>query len=445
VCRLLIDAPEVVEVWQRGRLHALPLAEAASVVSVVRALLHSHAKRFKAARGAPDAAAGRAVEPLAPTLPCSVVVWLQRRGRLANPHDDTNTLGASDDHAAAAAFLRERASRSRHTWRAYTAELQRMVNWCVARGCGPLSDLTRQDLLAYRQWVTQPLDGGAPGTVAGERGATAALSTRSQARALAVVASLYRYWHDTGYLLGNPAAGLGGGSRSRAGFTPQRFVPEPLMTRCDACVARSLVGLAPLPEAVSVWRRAAIWTLFRYAGVRLAELAWQPGIGLPRLDIDERKNLTLHVIGKGSKARSIPLPQRCAEVLRQYRVARGLPARPTALEHLPLIHGQKASALGARGLYDEVKVVLLATAAGIESEDLAGAQLLRAVSPHWLRHAYARTLVVDQGVPLPAAQALLGHASVQTTAEYAKTDLSKLREFVERGFSDGAAQAGSTR
>ena len=56
---------------------------------------------------------------------------------------------------------------------------------------------------------------------------------------------------------------------------------------------------------------------------------------------------------------------------------------------------------------------------GIESNDLAGAQLLRAVSPHWLRHAYARTLVVDQGVLLAAAQALFGHASVQTTTEYA--------------------------
>jgi site-specific recombinase XerD len=56
-----------------------------------------------------------------------------------------------------------------------------------------------------------------------------------------------------------------------------------------------------------------------------------------------------------------------------------------------------------------------------------------------VRHAYARTLVVDQGAPLPAAQALLGHASVQTTAEYAKTDLSTLRAFVEKGFADKAA------
>src|SRR5262249_37150825 len=150
-------------------------------------------------------------------------------------------------------------------------------------------------------------------------------------------------------------------------------------------------------------------------------------------ELDERGDWTLQVLGKGEKERAIPLPRVCAEVLRSYRLARGLPALPNMLERVPLIHGEKASSLGARGLYDEVKAVLVAVADEVEPTDSAGALLLRAVSPHWLRHAYARTLVVDRQVPLPAAQALLGHASVQTTAEYAKTDLSKLREFVERG------------
>ena len=83
--------------------------------------------------------------------------------------------------------------------------------------------------------------------------------------------------------------------------------------------------------------------------------------------------------------------------------------------------------------------MLNAVADDIEARDADGALQLRGVSPHWLRHAYARTLVVDRQVPLPAAQALLRHASVQTTAEYAKTDLSKLREFVERSFATNAA------
>nr|WP_319000536.1 tyrosine-type recombinase/integrase [Burkholderia metallica] len=73
-------------------------------------------------------------------------------------------------------------------------------------------------------------------------------------------------------------------------------------------------------------------------------------------------------------------------------------------------------------------------AARLDLTDPASADMLRRASPHWLRHAYARTLVVDRQIPLPAAQALLGHASIQTTAGYAKTDLSQLRTFVDRAF-----------
>ena len=190
------------------------------------------------------------------------------------------------------------------------------------------------------------------------------------------------------------------------------------------------------PALLTRWRRSTIWTVYRCAGVRLSELEWRPGIGLPRLEVDARGDWTLQVLGKGEKERAIPLPRSCADLLRGYRLARGLAPLPNALERLPLIHGEKASSLGPRGLYDEVKAVLVGVAEEIEATDPAGAMLLRAVSPHWLRHAYARTLVVDKRVPLPAAQALLGHASVQTTAEYAKTDLSKLREFVEQGFGN---------
>ncbi len=75
-------------------------------------------------------------------------------------------------------------------------------------------------------------------------------------------------------------------------------------------------------------------------------------------------------------------------------------------------------------------------AAGLPDHEAAQAMLLRAASPHWLRHAYARTLVVDHQVSLPAAQALPGHASVQTTAAYARTDLSQLRDFVAATFTD---------
>lgn len=120
--------------------------------------------------------------------------------------------------------------------------------------------------------------------------------------------------------------------------------------------------------------------------------------------------------------------------LRAYRLARGLPSDPSTFERLPVIHSEKRDALGASGLYDEVKAVFHAAEAHVAAEDAVTLATLRAASTHWLRHGYARTLVVDHAVPLPVAQTLLGHASVQTTAAYAKTDLAQARGFVEGSF-----------
>jgi site-specific recombinase XerD len=245
------------------------------------------------------------------------------------------------------------------------------------------------------------------------------------------VSSLFRYWLRTGYVIANPAAGLSGGAATRDSWTPSRIMPASVLALCDAAVS----GTAPDTMSALVWaRRGAIWSLYRYAGVRLAELVWAEVDGLPRLEVDPQAQWTLHVLGKGSKRRSVPLPSICVPVLRAYRLARALPERPSPFERVPLIHSEKRDALGHSGLYDEVKAVLLAAEAQVPSGDLATLTLLRAASTHWLRHGYARALVVDHAVPLPVAQTLLGHASVQTTAAYAKTDLSQTRTFVEGSF-----------
>ncbi len=143
--------------------------------------------------------------------------------------------------------------------------------------------------------------------------------------------------------------------------------------------------------------------------MRLVELVWRPLAGLPRLEVDPHGDWTLHVIGKRDKERAIPLPKSSAGVLRAYRAARGLAELPSLFERVALIHGEKGGGLGERGLYDEVKAVLHVVASEIEARDAEGAQRLRSASPHWLRHAYARTLMVDRQVPLPEAQALLGY------------------------------------
>uniref|UniRef100_UPI003F495C38 tyrosine-type recombinase/integrase n=1 Tax=Cupriavidus necator TaxID=106590 RepID=UPI003F495C38 len=432
VLKLLLAHDGAIEYWERGRLRTVPANEAPSPATVLTRLLHTHRRRFRstassgkeaAVPAAAQATGLVAANPWLATHGHADHAWLARAGRFAQPHAATNTLGAADDVQALALFLRDRTGRSPHTLRAYGAELRRLMRWCGARQLGPLSDLTRQQLLAYRDALQH-----------GERGAedvSQPLSEATRTRALAVVASLYRYWYDTGYLHANPAAGLSAGSRARAGFAPTRLIPPALLGACDAWLDAS-----GCDDSLPALRRSAIWALYRYAGVRLAELAWSAETALPRLEAEAPGRWTLYVCGKGRKARAIPLPTPCVAVLRAYRRARGLPADPPVHEALPVIHGNKGEALQQAGLYREVKAIFAAVADGLQAREPGQALLLRAASPHWLRHAYARTLVVDHQVPLPAAQALLGHASVQTTAAYAKTDLTQLRAFVDATFTD---------
>ncbi len=427
VMRLLLDQPIATEYWDRGRARVVPSAEAPLHDTVVERVLRAHARRFKRDTGnvSISMTGERKQEPsLVAGLPGAVLQWGARAGRYANPGSATNTLGVDDDAQAIALFLRDRGSRSVHTTRAYVTEIRRLAVWCIAHELGPLSDLTRHDLLSYRRALHHPARD--VNDVAARR-----LSTSSQARALAVIASLFRYWTETGYLTANPAAGLVRGQRRHAGFAPTRMLTAAQLAACDAQVIDGIADGDP----VVVARRRTIWTLYRYAGVRLVELVWTDELTLPVVEANADGCWTLHVCGKGRKSRAIPLPQVCVAVLQAYRQLRGLPAQPESGERVALIHGLKGGSLQSSGLYDEVKAIFQAAAETLEPTDPNGAATLHRASPHWLRHAYARTLVVDRQVPLPVAQALLGHASIQTTAGYAKTDLSQLRALVDRAFS----------
>ncbi|MFP4889693.1 tyrosine-type recombinase/integrase [Paraburkholderia sp. EG304] len=429
VFALLLEHDTAIEYWERGRLKVVTEAAAPSATVVLERILRQHRRRFRpsAADAAPDGARLPAViTPDAALLPGGVdATWLARAGRFANPVALTNTLGVADDAQAVRLFLRERASHSPHTLRAYVTELRRLAAWCTCERLGPFSDLTRQDLMGYRDAVQAP-QADATGNV--RRAAPATVS-----RALAAVSSLFAWWHRTGYLTVNPAEGLAAGRRARMTWTPVRFLPAAALAHCDAVAG----GDAPTDIPSAVWaRRRAIWTLYRFAGVRLSELEWHEDLALPHIEVDEARQWTLHVLGKGHRPRAIPLPAACLPALRAYRSAVGLPADPATNERLPLIHSERGRALGVSGLYDEVRAVFALAATRVPLEDSAMRAALERASTHWLRHGYARTLVVDHRVPLPVAQALLGHASVQTTAAYARTDISQLRAFVEGSFED---------
>ena len=431
VFQLLLDHDAVVQWWAQGRMHTAPAAEAPTPEAILTRLLQAHRRRFKVGVlattvGGQVDEAGRWLALIEARRTDALVGWLARSGRFVNKDAASNTLDAVDDAQALILFLREKANGSRHTLRAYATDLRKLIHWARDRDIGPLSDLTRNDLLAYREILAMPR------AATGENGERKIRrsSDSTQARALAVMASLYQYWHDTGYLVANPASGLVATGARRNTFSPSRFLPPSVLAACDQWLADT----AGEEDDIALLRRRAIWTVYRYSGVRLAELAWDALRNLPRIEVEDNGGWTLYVHGKGDKTRAVPLPLVAVAPMRAYRVARGLPPDPASYEVLPLIHGFKGGALQAGGLYDEIKRLFKSIAEPLQATDPGRTALLEAASPHWLRHAYAKALVVDHRVPLTVAQSLLGHASIQTTSAYAKTDLTQLREFVDLSF-----------
>lgn len=144
-------------------------------------------------------------------------------------------------------------------------------------------------------------------------------------------------------------------------------------------------------------------------GLRLGE-----GLQLQIGDIDASRG-RLHVrSGKGDKDRSVTLPHKTLQVLRQFWTTH---RHPRLLFPNPLggpQRVQKATAPMDRG--------------GVQAAIKAAAgdcRIRRRISVHSLRHSYA-THLLEQGVDLRSIQVLLGHSSPQTTARYTHlTDVSR--------------------
>jgi integrase/recombinase XerC len=227
--------------------------------------------------------------------------------------------------------------------------------------------------------------------------------------------------------------GAGDGHSATHAFAPQRFIAPEVLAACDAWVrikhAAAMRGKTPPGRAGARSGRCTGMPVCG-GGTGLVDRPW-----LAACRNGQQRAVDALRVWQGAKAARHSVALRLHRALRAYRHARGLPPEPAAHEQVPLIHGFKGGSLQETGLYREVKAIFDAVAMRLDATDPARALLLRTASPHWLRHAYAKTLVVAHKMPLPVAQALLGHASVQTTAAYAKTDLSQLREFDEVSFT----------
>lgn len=147
--------------------------------------------------------------------------------------------------------------------------------------------------------------------------------------------------------------------------------------------------------------RACLTTIYA-CGLRLLE-----GAHLKPSQIDGMR-MSLHVHGKGSHDRYVPIPDATVSMLREFwrthRSTEWLFPAPTrrGLEHA-LVHG--GGPVERSSLQSAFKRALRSS--GVK----------KAAHVHTLRHSYATHLLED-GVNLRIIQAALGHASPRTTAVY---------------------------
>jgi len=189
----------------------------------------------------------------------------------------------------------------------------------------------------------------------------------------------------------------------------------------------------PLPKALSVdqavklaehhnndgdpWleaRDVALVELLYSSGLRVAELVGldvQPSASA-RGWIDAAEAMA-HVLGKGSKRRSVPVGAQALQALQQWLAVRdqGVPASAAAPEALFI--GRNGTRLSAQSVWQRLR------RRGLQ------AGLAVPVHPHMLRHSFASHLLQSSG-DLRAVQELLGHANISTTQVYTRLDFQHL-------------------
>ena len=270
--------------------------------------------------------------------------------------------------------LRNERRLSPHTASAYARDLESLLAYCESQGIGAWREIDSQHV---RMFAAQ----------CHRRG----LAPRSIQRRLSAVRSLFRHLIREGELRHDPAAGVQAPkSRKRLPVTLDADTMAKLLTfRGDGQLGA---------------RDKAIMELFYSSGLRLSELL---GLDLQDLDLRDR---TVRVLGKGGKARIVPVGKEARAALERWLEER------TALADV----GELAVFVGINGRRLGPRIVQrrIATWARLQG-------LPEHVHPHMFRHSFASHLLESSG-DLRAVQELLGHANISTTQVYTHLDFQHL-------------------
>ncbi|MGF6613090.1 integrase [Paraburkholderia sp. WSM4175] len=395
-------------------------------------------------------------------------------------------IRAEHDLAAVHAYLHRYRDRPT-TLRAYTRELERLILWSVVVRQKALSSLAVEDCEAYKDFLKAPL----PWFTGPKRPRSSSrwrpfapegLSPDSQAYAVRVLRAAFAWLVEVRYLAGNPWSAVHEPATitRESSMQVHRALPaklwahvrEALDERCEASGSEApgagddarqwrAARAAILLMGDSGLRRAEA-TLARREDLRPAEVRGDPGSSrggssgpAQRTSPDPGRTTPAiwTIIGKRRKQRTVPVSGATIVALRAHWKDRGwdfdepgvqgpliapqwIPATRTALDRHDAEGDDVPYTIDALGRLVRMAVQRLsahtAALANFSAEDLV--QLVN-TSAHAFRHTFG-TRAVARDMPTDVVQAILGHASLQTTSIYVRAERRRMLEAAARYYAD---------
>jgi site-specific recombinase XerD len=168
-------------------------------------------------------------------------------------------------------------------------------------------------------------------------------------------------------------------------------------------------------------RDHALLVLLYDAALRVQEL-----VDLQIHDLRLDSPAVAQIVGKGRKARTIPLNGKTAAIVGDYITE--LRKRTHCTADAPLFQNSRGSKLTRVGISEILQKYVM-----LMKENGLGQYIMGTLSPHSLRHSKAIHLL-RSGVPLIYIRDYLGHVSVTTTEIYARVDAEEKRKAVENAY-----------
>jgi len=222
------------------------------------------------------------------------------------------------------------------------------------------------------------------------------LSARSIQRRLSAARTFYRYLSREKHVKKNPVVAVSAPKSAKR-----------LPGNLDADQMARLVEITG--DGPIVARDRAILELLYSSGLRLAELT---GLDLGDVDLADQ---TVHVTGKGSKDRIVPVGRHARRAVSDWLKLR---EQFAPREERALFVSKQGNRLSGRSV--QSRVSHWARRQGIDVR----------VYPHLFRHSFA-THLLESSHDLRGVQELLGHANISTTQVYTHLDFQHLAQIYD--------------